>query len=903
MIAPWPLTGRSAQLEELGRHYRDPGRAGVVLHGPAGVGKTRLAEEALRLAERGGRRVERAVGHPGDAGDPARRARSPPARRLDDRGSASATTSAPGCSTPPRAAAAAPGRRRPPRAARRRPRPPRRHVGRRAGPADRGEDGVPRRHGPHRPEPRRASSRSSTAMGTSCAWRSGRSTRDELGALLHRALDGPVSDAARAELARLSGGNLQVLTELVRGARERGVLAEIGGAWQLARAAAHHGRARRAGGRAPRRGGAVRPRRARAAGRLRALRPRRPRAGLRLGHDGDARGERSHRRGHLGAPDRRAPGPPALRRGAPGRAAAAPAPPHPEPAGRHGRGPRRSPPRGRRAGRALARRLRREGPRRAAAAGGPARARRPRPGPRHPPPQRRGRRRPVGARPGRGARRGALDERRARGGRARRGLGLGRRSRATPAVPTWPSASPTPASSALAISPVPWPRTRPPASGSPTPTPSPAVDARRASLLAGAGQAGRGPAHHAGDGPGHLPADARGVGRGRGGQPAERRALRRGESDRPSGSGRPRRPARLVGPARDRPAPGQRGSRPRLRRALPRGSRAARTGGRAGAGHQRAGGVGLVRDGPGGGRPGHRPGPGGDPAVRRRGGDGPQGGSARRAGVGPRRRRAGPPAARAVRRGRGGARAGRPGTGTARWPPRWRHASGPGPGSTRAAAISCRRASRIREIVAPVQHDEMYIFELHAAARSGPPRRPGRGRRPARRSSPAASTDHWSRSTPPTPARSSSATSSRQREVVDRYEAIDALGLAAEAAAELADLHRARAEARLATAAMQTIGRPRRAGGRPAHPGAGTRGRRRAAHGPRAGGRAARRTTVAAAETSATISGCRRGPSTPTSPGCTASSGSAVGRSWPSPSTPDARAYVVAPRRTSYERT
>jgi DNA-binding CsgD family transcriptional regulator len=42
-----------------------------------------------------------------------------------------------------------------------------------------------------------------------------------------------------------------------------------------------------------------------------------------------------------------------------------------------------------------------------------------------------------------------------------------------------------------------------------------------------------------------------------------------------------------------------------------------------------------------------------------------------------------------------------------------------------------------------------------------------------------------------------------QREVVDRYEALDALGLAAEAAAELADLHRARSEARLATAAQQ----------------------------------------------------------------------------------------------------
>src|SRR5437762_3425052 len=63
MSAPWPLTGRTAELERLGSLYREGG-SGVVLYGPAGVGKTRLAEEALRLAERAGRRVERAVGHP-----------------------------------------------------------------------------------------------------------------------------------------------------------------------------------------------------------------------------------------------------------------------------------------------------------------------------------------------------------------------------------------------------------------------------------------------------------------------------------------------------------------------------------------------------------------------------------------------------------------------------------------------------------------------------------------------------------------------------------------------------------------------------------------------------------------------------------------------------------------------
>ena len=63
MVTQWPLTGRTSQLEELGRHYRAGACGGVVLQGPAGVGKTRLAEEAASRAERTGRRVERAVGH------------------------------------------------------------------------------------------------------------------------------------------------------------------------------------------------------------------------------------------------------------------------------------------------------------------------------------------------------------------------------------------------------------------------------------------------------------------------------------------------------------------------------------------------------------------------------------------------------------------------------------------------------------------------------------------------------------------------------------------------------------------------------------------------------------------------------------------------------------------------
>lgn len=231
MISPWPLTGRSAQLEELGRHYRDPDRGGVVLHGPAGVGKTRLAEEALALAERGGRRVERVVGHPAT--------REIPLGALAHLLPADLVTGL-GAGEDERAGLF--------------------HGARAALRQLAGDDRlvllvddldllddtslavlVPL-----------VVSRTAFLVGTV---RTGRATGgqlavlhrdghlarmdigplgpDELGALLHRVLDGPVSDRARAELARLSGGNLQVLTELVRGARERGVLADTGNAWDL----------------------------------------------------------------------------------------------------------------------------------------------------------------------------------------------------------------------------------------------------------------------------------------------------------------------------------------------------------------------------------------------------------------------------------------------------------------------------------------------------------------------------------------------------------------------------------------------------------------------------------------------------------------------------------------------
>ena len=64
MVARWPLTARSAQLDRLGDWYRSGTSGGAVLAGSAGVGKTRLAEELLALAAAAGRPTARAVGHP-----------------------------------------------------------------------------------------------------------------------------------------------------------------------------------------------------------------------------------------------------------------------------------------------------------------------------------------------------------------------------------------------------------------------------------------------------------------------------------------------------------------------------------------------------------------------------------------------------------------------------------------------------------------------------------------------------------------------------------------------------------------------------------------------------------------------------------------------------------------------
>src|SRR5215216_1956336 len=55
MTPPWPLVGRARALERVGEMLLGrPDLSGVVLVGPAGVGKTRLAKECLTLAEDAG---------------------------------------------------------------------------------------------------------------------------------------------------------------------------------------------------------------------------------------------------------------------------------------------------------------------------------------------------------------------------------------------------------------------------------------------------------------------------------------------------------------------------------------------------------------------------------------------------------------------------------------------------------------------------------------------------------------------------------------------------------------------------------------------------------------------------------------------------------------------------------
>src|SRR4051794_1833030 len=61
----WQIVGRHEEVEAFERTLHDPRAHGFVLHGSAGLGKTRLGDECLAVAHRLGRNVARATAVPG----------------------------------------------------------------------------------------------------------------------------------------------------------------------------------------------------------------------------------------------------------------------------------------------------------------------------------------------------------------------------------------------------------------------------------------------------------------------------------------------------------------------------------------------------------------------------------------------------------------------------------------------------------------------------------------------------------------------------------------------------------------------------------------------------------------------------------------------------------------------
>ena len=150
----------------------------------------------------------------------------------------------------------------------------------------------------------------------------------------------------------------------------------------------------------------------------------------------------------------------------------------------------------------------------------------------------------------------------------RRRRGLGRAARPTPSGPTSPAASPTPASTVAGTSTAPSPPTRRRGERLTDPEQIAAVDARRASLLAGAGRPAEALRIADSIGTPVTRADAASSWPRRGPSACSASVAATRRPRRPPGRRRPRRPARVARPPWHRPAPRQRGPRARLLRAL-----------------------------------------------------------------------------------------------------------------------------------------------------------------------------------------------------------------------------------------------------------------------------------------------------------------------------------------------
>ncbi len=225
----WPLVGRRLQIERFDQALADPDAAGFLIHGEAGLGKTRLADECLARAETAGHPVGRviatrtaaalpfgAIAHllprwrrPVQGSDPVvrfDRARQALTERVGEQRYVLLH------------------RRHPPA------RPDLDHAG---GAAPGGRPGVPPVHGALGGEP--------VPDVVTALWRDHRVLRvdleplmqPEVDTLLRLVLGGPIEATAAAELWAVSEGNALFLHELVMGALDAGTLVEVDGVWRL----------------------------------------------------------------------------------------------------------------------------------------------------------------------------------------------------------------------------------------------------------------------------------------------------------------------------------------------------------------------------------------------------------------------------------------------------------------------------------------------------------------------------------------------------------------------------------------------------------------------------------------------------------------------------------------------
>ncbi len=228
--ARWPFTGRPGPLQLLSEAHRR-GEGGAVLIGPAGVGKTRLADEVLAIAEQEGHPTARAVGHASASEIPlGALAHLLPAGLVAGVGIGDDERTALFHAARREFAATTAGRR----------------MLLFVDDVNLLDDTSVALLVPLALSRRifllgTVRSEHAPSSGLAGLVRDGHLLRvdlapltiDETGTLLERALGGPPTARALAELQRLSGGNLQIVTELVRGARERDALVLRDERWEL----------------------------------------------------------------------------------------------------------------------------------------------------------------------------------------------------------------------------------------------------------------------------------------------------------------------------------------------------------------------------------------------------------------------------------------------------------------------------------------------------------------------------------------------------------------------------------------------------------------------------------------------------------------------------------------------